>query len=117
MCENNCATDGLSGIAFTSSPPSGRARSRLTRIALLRSQELNSAPSRRCSGVSDMLSPHLASGGHAPVLPVHQFLEGFRITFALDRDLRSGIVDLTEIVGRKFNCRRCDVLLQPVQFR
>jgi len=40
------ATDGLLSIALASSPPSGRARSRLSRMALLRSQESSRASSR-----------------------------------------------------------------------
>src|ERR1700688_664577 len=43
MCVNSSATDGLPSIALTASPPSGTARSKLTRMALFRSQESSSA--------------------------------------------------------------------------
>jgi len=35
----------------------------------------------------------------------------------LDRDLRSGAVDLAEIVGREFDVGRCDVLLEAAELR
>src|SRR5271165_1431986 len=43
MCANISPTDGLSSIALASSPPSGTARSRLTRMVLFRSHESNRA--------------------------------------------------------------------------
>src|SRR6266516_2237691 len=54
MCVNSAAMDGLPSIACASSPPSGRARSRLSRIVLFRSQESSSASTRRWSDVSTM---------------------------------------------------------------
>jgi hypothetical protein len=57
MCVNNCAMEGLPSIALASSPPSGRARRRLSRIVLSRSQESSRASSRRWSGVSDIATP------------------------------------------------------------
>src|SRR5258708_1859607 len=44
--------DGLPSTALASSPPSGRARSRLTRMVLFRSQESSRASSRRWSVAS-----------------------------------------------------------------
>ena len=41
----NSATVGLPSIALTSNPPSGIARSRLTRMVLFRSHESSTAPS------------------------------------------------------------------------
>jgi len=47
---NIWATEGLESIARASSPPGGRARIRLTRILLLRSQESRIAERRVSSG-------------------------------------------------------------------
>src|SRR6266704_3042737 len=49
------ATDGLPPITRASSPPSGRARSRLSRIVLFRSQESSRASSRPSSRVLDIM--------------------------------------------------------------
>jgi hypothetical protein len=38
MCANSCAIDGLPSIALVSSPASGKAWSRLSRMVLFRSQ-------------------------------------------------------------------------------
>src|SRR2546428_11036328 len=62
MCVNSSATDGLLSIALASSPPSGRARSRLSRMMLFRSQESSRASSRRWSGASNKCSVLCARG-------------------------------------------------------
>src|SRR5579859_5306619 len=51
MCVNSSATDGLPAIALASSPPSGKAWSRLSRMVLFRSQESSRASSRLWSCV------------------------------------------------------------------
>src|SRR6267378_872129 len=56
MCVKSSATDGLPSITRASSPPSGRARSRLTRMALFRSQESSRASSRLWSCVADIMT-------------------------------------------------------------
>ena len=43
-------------------------------------------------------------------LSIDQFLQFFRVPFPLYRDLRRGVVDLAEIVGRKVDCSGSDVL-------
>src|ERR1700693_4860749 len=55
MCEKSSATDGLPPITRASSPPSGRARRRLSRIMLFRSQESSRASSRLWSCVLDII--------------------------------------------------------------
>src|SRR5258708_34738726 len=56
MCLKSSATDGVHPITRASSPPSGRARSRLSRIMLLRSQESSRASSRLWSRVLDIIT-------------------------------------------------------------
>src|ERR1700687_3209696 len=56
MCVKSSATDGLPPITRASSPPSGRARSRLSRIVLFRSQESSRASSRLWSCVLDIIT-------------------------------------------------------------
>src|SRR6266849_11055927 len=56
MCVKSSATDGLPSITRASSPPSGRARSRLSRIMLFRSQESSRASSRLWSCVLDIIT-------------------------------------------------------------
>src|SRR3954453_13337859 len=72
MCENICPTDGLLSIALASSPPSGRALSRLTRMSLLRSQESSNTSSRRLEDVSigASLSAILSAVGSSGVLGI-----------------------------------------------
>src|SRR5580704_465622 len=52
MCVNISVTDGLLSITRASRPRFGRARSRLTRMVLLRSQESRRASSKRWFGTS-----------------------------------------------------------------
>src|SRR5436190_18834753 len=54
MCVNSSATDGLPSITLASSPPSGRARSRLSRMELFRSQESSRASNRLWSRLLDI---------------------------------------------------------------
>jgi hypothetical protein len=46
-----------------------------------------------------------------------QLLQLFGVARPLHRDLRSGGIDLAEIVGRKLDGRRSDVFLEPVKLR
>src|ERR1700694_4999775 len=55
MCVKSSATDGLPRITRASNPASGRARSRLSRIVLFRSQESSRASSRLWSCVLDII--------------------------------------------------------------
>jgi hypothetical protein len=57
MCVNIFAMDGLPSIALASSPAFGKARSRLTRMVLFRSQESSRVSSRRWSVASDICTP------------------------------------------------------------
>src|SRR5438093_1451513 len=45
------------------------------------------------------------------------FFQRLGVARPLNRDLRGGASDLAEIVGRKFDCDRSDVLLQALQLR
>src|SRR6267142_448821 len=56
MCVNISAMDGLPSIALASSPPSGRARSRLSRMVLFRSQESSKVSSRLWSCATDVMT-------------------------------------------------------------
>src|SRR5215213_5459554 len=48
-------------------------------------------------------------------LSIDPFFKAFGIAGALHSDLRGGAIYLTEIIRRKFNCDRSEVLLQAVQ--
>ena len=50
-------------------------------------------------------------------LAIDQFLQVLRVSRSLHRNLRSGTVDLAEIVGCQLNGRGADVFFQPVQLR
>src|SRR6267378_3596062 len=56
MCVKSSPTHGLPPITRASSPPSGRARSRFSRIVLFRSQESSRASSRLWSCVLDIVT-------------------------------------------------------------
>ena len=44
--------------------------------------------------------------------PARHLFQLFRVASALHSDFRGGVVDLVEIVGRKFYCEGSDVLVQ-----
>src|SRR5882762_6631579 len=57
------------------------------------------------------------ANSHVVPLSVDQFLQFFRVPFPLHGDLRRRVVDLAEIVGRKFDGTASDVLFQTMQLR
>src|SRR5260370_9928274 len=52
---------------------------------------------------------------HAAPLSIDQLLQVFRVPFPLHRDLSRRVVDLVEIVGRKFDGSGSDVLFETMQ--
>ncbi len=57
------------------------------------------------------------ANSHVVPLSIDQFLQVFRVPFPLHRDLRRRVVDLAEIVGRKFDGSGSDVLFETMQLR
>src|SRR4029077_18504754 len=117
MCINISATDGLLSIALASSPPPGRARSRFTRMVLLRSHESSRASSRRWSGASDIPTPFVdarigTNSTRALSLSGRHILDMFRISGAPDRNLRSGAFDFAQVVWGELDRNRSDIFIQ-----